>query len=360
MAVGRRTLSTPLKDHPQNVMKPVAFAQIFHGFGSLARDEEEQGCVMKFTRKPFKSPYKEAAAIEQVSKDSERTLPDAKRAVKVGKWRTQGETANHARRILVNAKAHMGQTWANIFDSHDEDGNSSLEFPEVRAAVRNGFRVPATALADTELKALFQEIDTDSSGTLDASEFLDYISRGKRRPEDEEQLFEKRTARVKRNLNLAFRKYADSHSVAFKLMQEIDGSGDGKISEYEFIVFVRDNMMLSVWDIGTLELKSFYRAMDKNNDGVDVMELFSFIKQQQAEDASREKNTFSRKSTHESEIKQMRQKKSRSSKIEKSELSAAFLNSGRAQNPAMKLPEPRRSPLPSSAFPPGLSRTPRQ
>ena len=39
------------------------------------------------------------------------------------------------------------------------------------------------------------------------SELLEYVCHGSKRPDDDQELFRKKTARVRRNLNLAFRSH---------------------------------------------------------------------------------------------------------------------------------------------------------
>ena len=51
-----------------------------------------------------------------------------------------------------------------------------------------------------------------SSRPPSRSELLEYVSHGSKRPDDENRLLEKKTARVRRNLNLAFRRPSRSRA----------------------------------------------------------------------------------------------------------------------------------------------------
>jgi len=122
------------------------------------------------------------------------------------------------------------------------------------------------------------------------SEFLEYVSHGQRNG-DKQELFRKRTERVQRCLNLAFRKFSSAQAAVNKLFSHIDQGCDGKVSMHELTCFVREDLELSHWDISEAELKVFYIGMDKDGDGVEAHELLEFIQGQHLE-MSKRQNVF--------------------------------------------------------------------
>lgn len=71
--------------------------------------------------------------------------------------------------------------------------------------MRQALRIAPQTLPDHDLRLLFGAIDNDDSGLVEMTELLQYVSHGSRKS-DEAELFQKRSARVRRNLNLAFRR----------------------------------------------------------------------------------------------------------------------------------------------------------
>eukprot|EP00913_Durusdinium_trenchii_P007992 g7498.t1 len=125
------------------------------------------------------------------------------------------------------------------------------------------------------------------SGVIDWSEFLTFVARGPKRPEDEAKLFALRTKRVHRNLRMAFNKFQTDQAAVQKLFEKIDRGSDGKISIHELLSFVRSDLKLSKWDVFESEMKSFYRTMDTDGDGVVVEELLQFIHKTRSTDSGR-------------------------------------------------------------------------
>lgn len=134
------------------------------------------------------------------------------------------------------------------------------------------------ALSDFEVQTIHSEIDSDQSGVVDWQEFLQFVARGPKRPEDEAKLFALRTKRVHRNMRLAFNKFQTDQSAVQKLFEKIDKGCDRKISIHELLTFVRSDLKLTQWDVFESELKAFYKTMDTNGDGLDVDELLLFIR----------------------------------------------------------------------------------
>ena len=63
-----------------------------------------------------------------------------------------------------------------------------------------------------------------SSRPPSRSELLEYVSHGSKRPDDETRLLEKKTARVRRNLNLAFRRPSRSRAPQSTVVYCVDAT----------------------------------------------------------------------------------------------------------------------------------------
>jgi Ca2+-binding EF-hand superfamily protein len=60
-----------------------------------------------------------------------------------------------------------------VFDSFDDNGNGMLDFGEFRELLRKLLRIrDETALPDSRVRSFWRELDTDSSGVIEFSEFI--------------------------------------------------------------------------------------------------------------------------------------------------------------------------------------------
>eukprot|EP00913_Durusdinium_trenchii_P019202 g18047.t1 len=262
--------------------EPQEFSRVLHTFGTDTANWEERQCVSRdAVRDPFTSPFKHQGR----NPEEELGINLQNREPIVGRKLTNNEALARARRVIISAKAlrasrvrarsgftacaaHREMTWDKVFAAADVDRSGSLDVKELKQAVRSSLRIsPQTHL-------LFEAIDHDNSGLVELTELLQYVSHGAKR-DDQQELFRKKTARVRRTMNLAFRKYTASHSAITELFANIDAGGDGKISLAEFMYFARMNLKLSAYDVGDMELKQFYKGMDPDGDGVDPKERHS-------------------------------------------------------------------------------------
>ncbi|CAE7679536.1 CPK12 [Symbiodinium pilosum] len=271
--------------------EPREFSKVLHTFGTDTSNWEERRCISRDeVREPFISPFKHCRSAAEGGPLSGGQ--NHNRSPIVGRKPSNEEVLARARRVIISAKAHREMSWDKVFAAADADKSGSLDIKELKQAMRTALRITPETLPDYDLQVLFDAIDHDKSGSVEMSELLKYVSHGSKRPDDESKLMEKKTARVRRNLNLAFRKYTASHSAINELFANIDAGGDGKISLLEFLYFARHNLRLTAYDVGDIELKQFYKSMDRNGDGVDAEELLHFIKEQHAELSSRKVFSF--------------------------------------------------------------------
>ncbi|CAJ1401496.1 unnamed protein product [Effrenium voratum] len=334
MVYHERTLSSPLTAFPRNVMQPQAFSQVMHEYGCLGRNVEEKLCLhapkKHSTKKQYLSPFRLEVTSKWVA--VRKPLPEPNRTPRVGHAFHTKEVIARARRLIINAKAQSGLSWDQIFASHDLE----LSFEALKDCLRRDLAISPKALADLDIQVLFTELDADKSGTVNIKEMLSYVAHGPKRIHDENAMLLKRTARVRRNMNMACRKFAGlknitSESVS-KLFKMLDCEGDGKLSKHEFLEFVREGLGLSMWDVPESELLQFYNVLDKDNDGLDPLELLVFIQGNQEEMANRKLFSFVDTAAHSEDRPRHHHEASAPGQ------SHVFRNSGRLRPPSMRLP----------------------
>ncbi|CAE7260686.1 Ribosomal small subunit pseudouridine synthase A [Symbiodinium microadriaticum] len=317
--------------------EPREFSKVLHTFGTDTSNWEERRCISRDeVREHFVSPFKHCRTLGD---DGPKTGQNHNRSPIVGRKPSNEEILARARRVIISAKAHREMSWDKVFAAADSDKSGALDAKELKQAVRAALRITPETLPDYDLQVLFDVIDHDKSGSVEMSELLEYVSHGSKRPDDENRLLEKKTARVRRNLNLAFRKYTASHSAINELFANIDAGGDGKISLLEFLYFARQNLHLTAYDVGDMELKQFYKSMDRNGDGVDAEELLNFIKEQHAELSGRKVFSFMDGSSEDAAKKEPWKQRNPFEKACASGEgpSCVFVNLGRIKPPSMRL-----------------------
>ena len=313
--------------------EPEEFSRVLHTFGTDTSNWEERRCVSRdAVRNPFMSPFKHSGRTPE----EELGINLANREPIVGRKLSNSEVLARARRVIISAKAHRDMTWDKVFAAADMDKSGSLDVKELKQAMRSALRISPQTLPDYDLHILFDAIDHDNSGSVELTELLEYVSHGARRANDAEELFRKKTARVRRNLNLAFRKYTASHAAINELFANIDAGGDGKISLVEFMYFARMHLKLSQYDVGDMELKQFYKGMDPDGDGVDADELMKFIKEQHAELSGRQVFSFMEKEEHRRN-EPWKQRNPFEGRSTSQSPSSVFVNLGRIKPPHMRL-----------------------
>lgn len=191
---------------------------------------------------------------------------------------SSAEIIARARRRLVGAKSRQHLSWKELFSTVDQDDSKTLDLKELKTIVRDGLHLSELALSDHDIATLSAEIDKDGSGSLDLTEFLEFVARGPKRPEDEMKLLKLKTGRVQRNLRIGFQRFQANADVANKVFLDMDKEDDGKISFYEFSSFVRRQLKLTRWDVFESDLKTFYKSLDPDGDGIDAQEFFSFLR----------------------------------------------------------------------------------
>lgn len=85
--------------------------------------------------------------------------------------KTKGNIVQVKRKFKAASAAMCEEIgWNFIFQKYDEDGNGELEFCEFRKAVRRECDLSKETVPDKHLKEIFDIIDADQSGAIDAKE----------------------------------------------------------------------------------------------------------------------------------------------------------------------------------------------
>eukprot|EP00931_Biecheleriopsis_adriatica_P089279 TRINITY_DN63430_c0_g1_i1.p1 TRINITY_DN63430_c0_g1~~TRINITY_DN63430_c0_g1_i1.p1 ORF type:complete len:339 (-),score=59.98 TRINITY_DN63430_c0_g1_i1:47-1063(-) len=188
------------------------------------------------------------------------------------------------RQRLNAAKKKQGLVWEELFTICDEDKSGTLSWKEFLHMVRNILGVACQTVCDRDLKVLYDQVDNATSvgcsdGMVDLGELLQYLARGQQDPELQAARAQQRVARVRRNIVLAFQKLNTTDAAVREMFQRIDVDASNRLSQYEFEMFVREDLELSHWDVLASDLNEFYQHMDKNGDGVDCQEFLDFVRE---------------------------------------------------------------------------------
>jgi len=183
-------------------------------------------------------------------------------------------------RQKVNAaQRRSGLSWEKVFAEADADGSGTLTQAELKQVIREKLGLRST-INDHDVKALFEHVDCDCSGSIELEELLDYMRTGSVQDDsDEANLVKnaKRVERVQQAISLAFSKISSNEADIRKLFHDIDPDGDGTLSEFEFMGFVREDLKLSIWNCKKKDLMAFYHYLDKDGDGLDVDDLVDYV-----------------------------------------------------------------------------------
>jgi len=192
---------------------------------------------------------------------------------------TKEDVLNRVRRKLVAARVQTHMCWEELFRACDKNNSGSLDWKEFKTMVRQILRVPPQSVCDHELRVLFSDRDKDGDSELDAAEFLEYLQRGAKRPEDEDARLSQRMERVRRNVQMAFSHLSQTEADVRQLFMRLDKDCSGRLSQHEFNLFIREDLKLSSWHVQNADLESFYKNLDQNGDGIDVDEFLTYIRQ---------------------------------------------------------------------------------
>jgi len=188
---------------------------------------------------------------------------------------------SRARRRLAAARMRSGKSWEELFEFADTSRESLLSLSEFERLVREILRLPLLTMSDYEVKVLFNDLDRNGSGSVDAVEFVDYIQHGRIRPQDHAAKAKQRIDRVSRNLRMAFQAIGGNEMDMRKIFINCDLDGSACLSRFEFSRFVRGDLGLTRWDVAQGALDEFFSYLDRNgNNAVELNELLDCIRSQ--------------------------------------------------------------------------------
>jgi Ca2+-binding EF-hand superfamily protein len=189
---------------------------------------------------------------------------------------SDAETVNQVRNKVFTAGVRTHKSWEELFQLCDKNDDGQLDSREVKHMIRGVLKVHNTTVSDHELSLLLGALDKDGSQTVDLNELFDFLLKG---PQDESLKKAKKIKRVKRNLRLAFNSVSTNEADIRKLFSRRDFDASGKISRYELLSFVREELGMNRWDLSDADLNEFYNHLDRDNsDGIDIEEFWQHIK----------------------------------------------------------------------------------
>lgn len=124
----------------------------------------------------FSLPDKEDGDEEEEAKPEEPEAPKIPRLHPM-----QRELLRDALKHKMNG-GPRGTDMAELFDRIDEDKSGSLDPDELVLAVRAVFEVSASVSPDSQIKALFAELDADGGGEISPQEILDFVTAAQQMP----------------------------------------------------------------------------------------------------------------------------------------------------------------------------------
>jgi Ca2+-binding EF-hand superfamily protein len=193
---------------------------------------------------------------------------------------------NHARKILNAAKSRISATWEELFIECDNDKTGQLDYKEFRHLVRSTLQVGPRAICEYDLQSCFQELNQDGDYGIDPAELFRWILQGKRTPEELAMRSKHRLKRAKRAMLLACYDITTCEADVRQLFHSIDLNSSNRLSLMEFRRWVRRDLKLSRWNIAEDDLTELYLSLDKNSDGVDIHELWAYLRKKEAAKSS--------------------------------------------------------------------------
>lgn len=68
-----------------------------------------------------------------------------------------------------------GIDWHRLFRHYDRDNSGEIGFVEFRRLLRSDAKIPVSQLPDVDVRALYNAVDTDGSGDIEADEFIAWV-----------------------------------------------------------------------------------------------------------------------------------------------------------------------------------------
>lgn len=220
---------------------------------------------------------------------SSRASPRPRRTVQhEAKEKMEKERQGHHMELIkkkLKAAAYTsgGQKLEKIFQNYDKEGTGVISYADFRNIIRKEARVPASDFTDDDLTFLFKEVDADDSGSVEVSEFFQWLD-----PDgDIQKVYEKvslsRNAKevgisdamlekIRNMLKAA--SYDSSGRNWTKLFGSYDKDHSGELDVSEIIDIMRRKAKVSKEDAPDSALLHVFQMIDADGSGLITNEEF--------------------------------------------------------------------------------------
>lgn len=170
----------------------------------------------------------------------------------------------------------MCERWKAIFSKYDSDGSGTLGVEDIKRMVRRDLKIAPRLVSDKQIVVLFGAIDEDGGGSVEFSEFLEFVqqpsTRGTTTTEDILDA-------VARGVRLALRRNRIKVENLKEVFTSFDESGDvvggsGELRANDMIRFFRKALKLTKHECTDKALRVAFQAMDDDGSGSMSMDEF--------------------------------------------------------------------------------------
>jgi len=217
------------------------------------------------------------------------------------------------RRLRAIEKADRTD-WAAVFAKVDSSGDGSLSCHEFRKMVRGELLVGQNDMREKELIMVFEHIDVDGGGEIEAEEFIDFVNSGRgvgecedearkqigrdkaaqketlrnqklqaRLSSEEVRSWQEKTDEEKQDLVNRVRKRLKSlekHDGVdwMKMFAKCDSSGEGQVDIREFRGLIRRELLIGQREMSAQDCSIVFNCIDKDGGGsIEAEEFIAFV-----------------------------------------------------------------------------------
>lgn len=178
----------------------------------------------------------------------------------------------------LNKADVMVERWKGVFLKHDREGCGTLGVEDIKRMVRLDLKIAERLVSDDQIQALFSAIDEDSGGSVEFSEFLEFVQQPSTRGTITDQDV---TRSVERSVRLALRR----NKIRVKDLQanfhSFDETGDvptGELGPNDMVRFFRKAINLPKHECTDKALHTAFHVMDDDGSGkMSLDELMDFL-----------------------------------------------------------------------------------
>lgn len=173
----------------------------------------------------------------------------------------------------------MIERWKTIFQKYDSEGTGTLGFEDIRRMVRRDLKIAERLVSDSQLEDLFSAIDEDRGGSVEFSEFLEFVQQpGKKGSQSTEDVVKQ----VARAVRLALRRNKINVRELELNFHQFDDGGEistGELGPEDMVRFFRRALSVTKHECSDKNLRIAFYAMDDDGSGtMSLPEFMDFIK----------------------------------------------------------------------------------